>query len=160
MHNFGVRDAIGVVLLLGGIVVPLWFGLRAKPLGAQPYRWATWLSLQSILLSAATVPTALKSIIAQGPEFGPVYLWLITGLAIGGAVGVLRRKRAGVVCLVASEALTFLMAPLLSMSPLANAVNEGAPPVPVLGVLIANCIYFRRRWTLLGAPDERPEAVA
>ena len=151
--------ALTVVLTSGALIVmiggPIWFSIKARPLGPLRYRWGTFVGIWSLLLSFGLLGTMLNN--RKDSEL-PI-VTIIPALGIVGAIGVLRRKRWGVVAYLASQTAFALLAILVQDS------NESLSPAlrataPIVGIGI-NLWYFGRRWRLLSSPvcGDQPESV-
>jgi hypothetical protein len=130
--------------------------VKARPLGLLPYRWGTFVGICSLLFSFGLLATILNN--RKDSEW-PIFV-IIPVLGMAGAVGVLRRKRWGVVSFLFSQAALVLLGILLQDS------DEGVKPalqaLAPLGGIGINLWYFGRRWRLLSQPnyDDPIDSVA
>jgi hypothetical protein len=136
-------SAVALIVMFGG---PIWFSLKARPLGPLPYRWGTFVGIWSLLISFGLLGTILNN--RKNSEL-PIFA-VIPVLGMAGAIGILRRKRWGVVSFLVSQAVLILLGVLFQDS------DEAVKPAlralgPVSGIGI-NLWYFGRRWRLLSRP--------
>lgn len=144
---------VALIVMVGG---PIWFSMKARPLGPLPYRWGTFVGIWSLLFSFGLLGTILNN--RRDSEL-PIFV-IIPVLGMAGAIGVLRRKRWGVVSFLVSQAALVLLGVLLQDS------DEAVKPAlrafaPMAGIGI-NLWYFGRRWRLLNTPtcEDYADSVA
>jgi hypothetical protein len=130
---------IFVLVLIFGI--PIWISLKAKSLDVFPYRWATFVAFW---LAIGTVTMLFRIMVARQATTAMTYLFLAVLGALA-SVGLFRRAKLGVVFLIAHHTVIFL-APLI---PGASYVLISAMFWLIL--LIANILYFKKRWKYMGS---------
>ncbi len=131
--------SVAVMVIFGA---PIWFSVKARPLGPLPYRWGTFVGSCAILASIALLRTA----VADMRDYGSPVLAVLTAMHIAGTIGVLRRRRCGAASLLLSQAAIIV----LNAFSLDSDGNPQNPMTfaPLLGVAI-NGWYFGRRWRLM-----------
>jgi hypothetical protein len=113
MQSFGLPGVSVLIVFAVGVGVPIWFALKAKPLATLPYKWATWLAIQTTLVSLVGFLTALSVITKKGLNAGAELFLLLGFLSLFGALGLFWRMRPGVPFLIASEVFLVLLNPLV-----------------------------------------------
>jgi len=143
-------------LLITGSGIGIWISEKAKPLAGRPYRWGTYVGIMSGVAAAAICLFALIFSVVLG-GFGFVLAILVVTPFTVASVGILRRKRFGVIVFLAMWAITVLAmcaGPVLTLfgGKVSGevAVRAGALGALALGLLVVpNCIYFAKRWKLM-----------
>ena len=124
----------------------IWIALRAKPLGVLPYRWGTYCVIETGLVG---VSLSLATVNVQNWNAFTLFVMLWGSASLHAAIGLFRRRRYGVVFLILSELITFLGDPIRAAFGLPGVGQPGSGlPLPV--VLIANIVYFKKRWKAMG----------
>ncbi len=156
------------VFIIAAFVVSIWAAMRAKPLGDLPYHWATFVAVGAILSSPSTLVSAVMAF-ASGHVFGGLIFVLITVLSVWCCIGLLQRKRIGVVVYAVAWAMEILSRPFLEITsshPFLQTIKINPPSLSELaaGVIsfrflisvvitvipaILTYIYFKRRWRLM-----------
>lgn len=144
-----------------GIGAPVWAAQRAAPLGGRPFRWGAWLALQTALVSGACIAVAFLAAARTGGGSGTSLALVVTGgLGLAAAVTLHQRRRTGVVLILASE-VAFLALCWFNLSADAGRAGLATGAVAaLLGLIAANALYFRRRWSALSNDWARPPAPA
>ncbi len=146
---FGVL-VLGMILIVQGI--PIWISVNAKPLGDRPYRWGTYVGIITALVGIILLLTSNRLIPAflDGNVIGPSLIVCLLVCAALCSIGILRRRKFGVVMFV----ITYLA--LIMVGPFLDAMrNQPATPrqqgqsFPVLVFLVITTIYFKKRWRLM-----------
>lgn len=135
-----------VAIVLAVFLAPIWIALKAKPLGRIPYRWATWLAVESFLLALLVAIRIAPTVTNRGIDTGSLLILLSALLCLLAAVGLFRRMRAGVVFGIASEVFFILLDPLVSALYQTKSGRLPGSPIPILVLIIANVFYFKKRW--------------
>jgi hypothetical protein len=150
MRHMGIPELLIFLLILASLVAPVWISQKAKPLGPLPYKWGTFIGIQSGLLGIGLLIAAIVDL--GSPMQRDAALWelglftAIVGCALFGAVGACRRRRWGAVALIVFYLLSAVAAPSY---------------IPAwLALVIGNTIYFRKRWTMMGPRKEQPLSAA
>lgn len=151
--------AVALIVIVGG---PIWFAVKARPIGSLPYRWGTYVGIWGVLLSIVLLGASIKATEGHG---SPGVGLLITAAEFAGAVGVLRRKRWGVVLLLTNQTAIILIS--ASVNDLDVRPSFSRSVASLVGIAL-NIWYFGRRWTLLSQPwsssdsgeDTAPDQVA
>src|ERR1035437_9095831 len=83
-----------VAILVWGII--MWLSIRATPLADKPYRWATYVGVQT---GGAALFLFLNSIstFENGNVWGALSIGIATVFAGLASYGILRRKKFGVI---------------------------------------------------------------
>ena len=151
------------VLLMIGAGIAIWNSEKAKPIGGLQYRWGTYVGIMSGIGAAAFFLSAVAlGILSSGSLGSRAGVGLITVTFVlvfcipyvVASVGILHRKRFGVVTFLATWTITVLamFAPFLSMGARSADVRlrMGISAIVALLVLVApNYIYFVRRWRFM-----------
>jgi hypothetical protein len=152
------------VLLLIGSGIAIWVSEKAKPIGGRQYRWGTYVGIMSGIGAAAFFLSIVAlgilssgrigSLASVGLGFGIVFGLVFCMPYAVASVGILRRKRFGVVTFLAMWSITVLgmFVPFLSMGARSTdvRVKMGISAVIALLVLVApNYIYFAKRWKIM-----------
>ena len=134
------------------------FARRSKPLGPLPYRWATFEAAVNIRYAAVYVLAGLIFLWSEPWKLAVFMLFMVPLILI--SIGLLRRKRYGVVC--------FFLYPILVTASsivygLISAFQEGltasagtyASVAGMLLFLVSHFIYYKKRWPLMESLHER-----
>ncbi|MEZ5355440.1 MAG: hypothetical protein R2762_22615 [Bryobacteraceae bacterium] len=136
MWSLGLPEffVIGGVLLF--VAIPVLVALRAKPLGPMPYRWGCFAGIMELLNW-------------PGDEVPTIVLILMAAVSGGAGVGLLMRRRWGVILFLASAAMFVI----------SGAYSEKTQGLAGVAVLLASLlivglsvIYFKKRWHLMSGP--------
>src|SRR5581483_2031431 len=111
LRSAGLPEAIGALLFLLGLGIPMWIALRAKPLGPFAYRWGVYTGIEIAITSVALFLFAFSAL-TSGRGLGGSVLAALGVIASAAAIGTLRRKRWGAVLSIATLAL-LIAVPLL-----------------------------------------------
>jgi hypothetical protein len=136
--------------------VPIWLCVKTRPLGPLHYRWGTFVGIQCIVIAVISLRFTVISF-GQDVMFGGGLLAMFTLLALAAGIGVLRRKRWGVISFFLVNASLILL-PLLIATP-----EDEFNPYRVIASLVGlgiNIWYFARRWEFMGLDivDTEPNA--
>lgn len=130
--------------------IPIWFSRKAKPIGDKPFRWGTYVGILMGLLAAYFSTVIVSAYDIYGKEVG-IALCISALIA---SVGILRRRRYGVILYVVTNLLVLMASPFMSAmrnEPFTPTTPEQesqtAPSLVFLGFSIA---YFVKRWRLMG----------
>jgi hypothetical protein len=80
-HPIGFPELATIAVLLALIVVPIWFSVRARPLGSLPYRWGFYTSWQMFV-------SAIVCVLINGPGADLLVALPIALLFLGAAAGL------------------------------------------------------------------------
>ena len=80
------------------MVAAIWPALRAKPLGSQPYRWGTYVAITVVWPTFWLIVSSVDEVTAGRPR-GALVLSLVAGVYATASVGLLQRRKFGVVAL-------------------------------------------------------------
>lgn len=141
--------AVALIVMIGS---PIWFSVKARRLGPLPYRWGTFVGSMSLLFSFGLLVTTLTN--RKDSEL-PI-LAFIPVLGVAGAIGVLRRKRWGVVLFLLSQAALLLLGVVLQDS--SESVMPAQQAVARVAGIGINLWYFGRRWRLLSRSNSEEYA--
>jgi hypothetical protein len=155
-------------LLIIGAGVTIWDSEKAQPIGRLQYRWGTYVGLMSgigavlTFLVFVTSGTSLSKGIGESTGSG-LGLFIFAGLIVCvpygvASIGILRRKRFGVVTFLTLWTITVLamFSPFLSIGARsADALLKlGISALVALLVLVApNYWYFARRWKFMSKDE-------
>ncbi len=115
-----------VVCVAAVLVAAVRISRKAKPLGNLPYRWGLYLGISYGVGGVIYFCLALAGF-GIGAASEGVRLLILTMLAEIAAVGTCRRRRWGVVVLIATQAVTGVLPPLLAaIDEIPNALNQAA----------------------------------
>jgi hypothetical protein len=142
------------IAFLAIFFVPMLIALKAKPLQTVPYRWATYMAIENAVYAVLFLALGIWGFIFTISITS--LLLLLAGALFGvTAFGLFHRKRLGVVFLIAGECFLFPIAAILHLFPLTAILHNG-PVHPtdlnnifVSILLLANIIYFKKRWRLM-----------
>lgn len=137
------------LMLLGALVVNVagaWMAIRAKPLGAHPYRWGNYLGTVMTAYGALVVLIGVWGLVL-GSYSLPVLSTAVLGvICVTAGIGLLRRSTIGVLAMLASAVLLVVVNYLY-------ATGDKAPVLNTLGALVVlgapTAFYFRKRWNEL-----------
>jgi hypothetical protein len=74
----------------------IWISQRAKPLGNMPYRWGVYLGMVAAWTSLMLIVSSVQAL-GGGHALGGSVLCIVAVLAAASSVGILRRRKFGVV---------------------------------------------------------------
>jgi hypothetical protein len=99
------------LLNLGFSALALWVALRAKPLGGMPYRWGTWVGMETAWMAAVLVFFCVREGLARGSiaVLALAPLSVLALIAAVAAIGILQHRRFGVVAFVCTYLLFAVM---------------------------------------------------
>jgi hypothetical protein len=147
MHGFNwfwTLFALSAIVVTGG---PIWIAIKARPLASAPYRWATWIAVETTLLSLVVLCSGIPIVIKRGMDTGAVLYLLLSVLGLVAAVGLFRRMRLGVIFLIASELYLIVLGPMLeTLYHRPETKNPSLRPFALLVLVVANLFYFSKRW--------------
>ena len=146
------------VLFAGFLVamqlLPIWISVRAKPLADKPYRWGTYVGITTAFVGLVYLLGIIRFFTVHVDSKLIVVSAIACLCAILCSIGILRRRKFGVVMFV----ITYLE--ILLLGPLFDAMsNQPADPekqgqgLPVLLFLVITTIYFKKRWQLMTNPS-------
>jgi len=137
------------LLLWAGII---WNAVRAKPLADKPYRWGRFVGIQCALV-------ALLFFYMNYWRFPDLrILSLVISCAAGvSSVGMLRRKKLGVVMFAATQVLTLLFELRTVAWDQVSSVLIG--PLQTVILSIVTIAYFKKRWSLLAGKDQKSSPI-
>jgi hypothetical protein len=137
---------MGFYLMLAAVfivvwVLPIWYSIKAKPLGPKRYRWGTYVG---ILTALCTLPIALLGwkVLVNGRPF---YIILFLVLVICGLLtsfGILRRRRFGVLLFPLFYLLVIVAGSNQSPGSAGNALG-------IIVFVVVSSIYFGKRWKFM-----------
>jgi hypothetical protein len=146
----------GLIVILVMLGVPIWLCVKTRPLGPLRYRWGTFMGIQCIVI--AVISLRYAAIVSdQGGTLEAGVLAMFTLLALVAGVGVLRRKRWGVVSFFLVN-VSLILLPLL-ISTTEDEFNPSRTIAPLAGLGI-NIRYFARRWKFMGLDVVETESNA
>ncbi len=140
----GIEIGLAIVCMIVVAGSPVLFSVKARPLGDLPYRWGTFVGICAILLSVGLVGSAIRTTEDSRSPIAAVFALV----EFAAAIGVLRRKRWGVVLLLSLHTFLILLAAL------SQDIEAQLTPSQVVAYLTGigiNVWYFGRRWHLMGA---------
>jgi hypothetical protein len=143
---------------------------RAKPLGHMPYHWGAYLGFTAAWMALILIGSGVLALVG-GHLRGGSALCVAAALAAVSSLGILGRRKFGVVAFALMYAALILMAPFLEGVPgqpfLLTVRNqpfslmelaEQARSLPSLASLlfgavyfVCTFVYFKKRWRLLPA---------
>jgi hypothetical protein len=148
----------GLILLLIAIVV--WFSLKAKPIGTLPYRYGTFVGIVYGLTAAVLLISTIKGLpnsvfgrsrplmYMSGQALGALS---VSGVLISISVGLLRRRRFGVIIFFVLQGLGLIF--FLAAGWTTQPVQFAADLVVYVVFLYATSTYFANRWKFMIAAD-------
>lgn len=145
--------------------VSIWISQNAKPLGDMPYSWGMYVGMISAWMSLPLIVSSIPAL-AGGHLLGGSVLFIDALLAAVASLGILRRRKFGVVALGLAYAVLIFTSPYLAPMPdrpflfvISNqpsSMTELAsqaisfPWVISLGFtaayLVCTFVYFKNRW--------------
>ena len=148
--------------------VSIWISQRAKPLGHMPYRWGVYLGMVAAWTALIFIVSSVQAL-GGGQTLGGSVLCIVAVLAAVSSMGILRRRKFGVVTFALMYVVLILIFPfaepipgqafLLAIRDQPASLAELAGEVksfPLLGSLLfavvyfaITLIYFKDRWGLL-----------
>ena len=137
MFAIGLPELLIILIVLGIFGVVIWLCSKTPPLGDRGYGYATYIAVTTGLFG---VLNSGLDTIRQFSSDGSV-AWLsvaVTIVAVAACVGILLRRKLGVVALVVGYGLDFYRSPTGLSGDLLTMV-----------VMLFTLIYFQRRWRLL-----------
>ena len=155
--------ALDLVFFLLGI----WLGQRANDLGPMPYRWGTFVGIETAWLSLLFVLSSVRAFspnnVAAASDLAGLAL-----LAAIASIGILRRSTFGVVAFALTYAALFLLSPFLESLPgesllvrmrsrslsVSESISRATLPYVLAAVsgiayVICTLMYFKRRWAYM-----------
>lgn len=150
MH-LGWPEIVIALLFLMLTIVPIWVAARARPLGTLSYKWATWVAIETAIVTFAVFAIGIPLIGRRGFD-GGASLYLLFGVfGLIGAAGLFQRKRVGAVFTIISGLYLIILGPLLyAIDGRVQPANQGANTPALLVMVIINIFYFRKRWGAMG----------
>jgi hypothetical protein len=158
-----------IAYIAAAFVASIWIALRAKPLGYMPYRWGTFLGVSYALSSPPRLVSAFLAF-AAGHLFGGLMFVVEVILSIWSCIGLLQRRRAGVVVFAMLWVVQTMNAPFLEVTPAHPFLQTIKIKTPSLSELVTKAkffpnyrlvflftavsavvtyIYFKKRWQLM-----------
>jgi hypothetical protein len=131
-------------------VLPIWFSVKAKPIGTRPYRWGTYVG---ILSGLCTLPLALLGwkVFLTGNVLNMLIFCILVVCGLLACAGILRRRRFGPVMFP----LFFLLVLAIGNSPSPSAAGNALGILILVGV---TSVYFGKRWRFMTAPVDNAES--
>lgn len=148
-------------------VVAIGISLRAKPLGDKPYRWGVYVGMMAGWMALLLFVSAVLAF-AAGLLLGGLILFINALFAAVSCLGILRRRKFGVISLGLAYAMLILISPYLSPMPnwplfvISNqpsSIRELARQAIsfpwiisssfLAAFLVSTFIYFKNRWGLM-----------
>jgi hypothetical protein len=86
---------------------PIWFSVKTRPVGPLRYRWGTFVGFQGLLVAVIAFRYTAVAF-AQDVGLGAWLIATFTLLAVVAGVGIIRRKRWGVVSLIVVQSSLIL----------------------------------------------------
>jgi drug/metabolite transporter (DMT)-like permease len=137
----------GIILVVQ--VIPIWISVKAKRIGGKPYRWGTYVGIITGLFGAVFASGRLSA----SDNYGREIRIALCVSAILCSVGILRRRKYGVVLFVITYLLLMMAVPFISAmrdEPLTpQQQGQSFPTLVFLGLTTG---YFVKRWRLMGKP--------
>src|ERR1700733_13795283 len=96
--------------------VAIWISQKAKPLGNMPYRWGVYVGMITAWMSLPLIISSVPAL-AAGHLLGGSWLFIDALLAAVAGLGILRRRKFGVVSLGLAYAVLISIAPYLAPMP-------------------------------------------
>jgi hypothetical protein len=156
-----VRQLILYLACIVGLGGPLWLAQIAPPIGSarvrHPYRWGAWVSLQTALISGGAVATSFLIVASRGIEALAFLLMALGTLGLLSSVILYLRKRVGVVLTIAAEIVFLITAIVLGPVQRPGQLLWMAPSILLALILLANSLYFLKRWKLMAPWHEPPK---
>jgi hypothetical protein len=163
-------------MILVGLVffcVSIWVSVTAKPLGNMPYRWGAYIGMVAAWMSLVSIVSDVLAL-GGGHLAGGSALCTVAVLAAVSSVGILRRRRFGVVAFGLVYTALILISPFTepvrgrpflleirnqpaSLAEMAREIQSFPRLVSiVLAVvyLVFTFVYFKNRWALMGKMAE------
>jgi hypothetical protein len=135
------------VMVLVVQVIPIWISVKAKPIGEKPYRWGTYVGIITGFVGASFVLTLWSASDIYGRESGVA----LCASAILCSVGILRRRKYGVIMFVTTYLLLMMSVPFMTaMRHESVSPQQQGQDLPVLVFLGLTIGYFVKRWRLMG----------
>ncbi|HTS30570.1 MAG TPA: hypothetical protein VMH81_32080 [Bryobacteraceae bacterium] len=132
--------------------------LKAKPLGNVPYRWGVYMGGSAALLALRLILYAVAAMGDRTQGIAELLVILIAALAALGSVGLLLRRKFGIMALAVAYAVLLAAARFLDAQGIFPS-NPRYQPLSTTGFSIllgafavyafANAVYFKERWKLL-----------
>lgn len=168
-------------MILVGLVffgASIWVSLRAKPLGSMPYRWGAYVGMVAAWMSLVSIVSDVFAL-GGGHLAGGSALCVVAVLAAVSSVGILRRRRFGVVGFALVYTALILISPFTepirgqpflleirnrpaSLAELAREITSFPRLVSIVLAVVylaATFAYFRKRWVLMGSDGGTPGAA-
>jgi hypothetical protein len=134
----------GMVLMVQ--VIPIWISVKAKPIGGKPYRWGTYVGIITGFVGASFVLALWSASDIYGREVGVA----LCASAILCSVGILRRRKYGVIMFGTTYVLLIIAAPFMTaMRHQSVSSQQQGQVFPVLVFLGLTIGYFVKRWRLM-----------
>jgi uncharacterized membrane protein YeaQ/YmgE (transglycosylase-associated protein family) len=136
---------VGIILVVQ--VIPIWISMRAKPLIYRPYRWGTYVGIITGIIGAYWASMLFSASDIYGRETGIA----LCCSAVLCSVGILRRRKYGVIMFVTTYLLLIMAVPFMRAmrnEPLTpEQQGQSFPTLVFLGLTLG---YFVKRWPLMG----------
>jgi hypothetical protein len=134
--------------------VSIWISQRAKPVGDMPYRWGVYLGMVAAWMALILIVSSVQAL-GGGQTPGGSVLCIVAVLAAVSSLGILRRRKFGVVTFALMYVLLILIFPFVEPMPgqtfllairdepafLAELGGE-VKSFPLLGSLLFAVVYF------------------
>jgi hypothetical protein len=143
-----------LLVLFQGLLI--WISSRAKPLLDKPYRWGTYVGLITALAGLLCLSTFF-SFFSASDIWGQGVSAFLCICATVCSIGILRRRRFGVVMFVITYLGVIMENPLLlALRSLPTTSIQKGESLPTLVFLVTTTFYFMKRWALMGQTQRIP----
>jgi len=150
------------VLLFIGSGIAIWVSEKAEPLGGRQYRWGSYVGMMSGIGAAALFlgilgeGALLSGRFGVGGEFAIVFGLIFCVPYAVASLGVLRRRRFGVVTFLAMWTLTVfgMFTPFFSLGPRSADARIRVIILALAALLVLvvpNYWYFAKRWKFMSS---------
>jgi hypothetical protein len=134
------------VMVLVVQVIPIWISAKAKPIGYKSYRWGTYVGIMTGFVALPFVSLIWSASDIYGREVGVA----LSASAILSSVGILRRRKYGVIMFVVTYLLVMISIPFMTaMRNRPDSPQQQGQDLPVLIFLGLTFGYFVKRWRLM-----------
>jgi hypothetical protein len=138
-----------ITLCAALILGPIWFSVKARPIGSLPYKWGLYVGIETGGVGIILLAFALSAF-GKGVTSGGIVLTLFAFLAVTTSVGIILRKHWGVLAFVATYTLLILVPAFNANTDYRPGSNTQGQSIPTLVFLIITILYFKKRWKLMG----------
>jgi hypothetical protein len=136
---------VGMVLFQG---ILIWFSVKAKPIGNKPYRWGTY---NGIIAGLVAIPILLITFSSDSDVYGRTVGAFIGTSAALCCVGLLRRRKFGVVMFFITYVSLFMGGAFVdALRGYSVTTQQQTQAGPMLIWVVLTGIYLIKRWALMG----------